>query len=142
MQAQHSKDADTRTEESSEKVSEGHRILVAEDNTNNLLMILDMLSIKNHTVFVARNGQEAVDLAKSERPELILMDIRMPVMNGLEATEQLRKLPEFADTPIIALTASTGPDFWNKQIETGCTEHLAKPIQSADLFATLDRYLK
>jgi len=64
------------------------------------------------------------------------------VMDGLEATRQLRAMPEFADVPIIALTASTGSDAKDRQITAGCTEHLAKPIQTKELFEVLGRYLK
>ncbi|MGR3310720.1 MAG: response regulator [Candidatus Brocadiales bacterium] len=119
----------------------GRRILVAEDNEVNLAMILDMLSIHDHKVVVARNGQEAVEMAKLHRPELILMDIKMPVMDGLEATQRLRALPEFANTPILALTASTGANAKELQLTKGCTEHLAKPIQTKELFSVLKKYL-
>ena len=119
-----------------------HRILVVEDNEVNLALILAMLSNQGHEVTVARNGQEAIDLAQSHRPELILMDIKMPVMDGLEATRRLRAIPEFAQTPIIALTASTGSEAEDLQVTAGCTEHLAKPIQTKELFEVLDRYLE
>ena len=117
------------------------RILVAEDNETNLSMLLDMLSIHHHQVFVAKNGQQAIELAQRHRPELILMDIRMPVMNGLEATQRIRTFPELKDIPIVALTASTGSEAEEHQVAMGCTEHLAKPIQSKELFAVLRRYL-
>ncbi len=128
--------------EDSKKTQGKHRILVAEDNENNLALILDMLSIHGHIVYVAPNGEEAVDLATSHKPDMILMDIRMPVMDGLEATRLLRANPEFAEMPIIALTASVGSNAKEKCIKAGCTGYLAKPIQSADLFAVLERYLK
>ena len=88
-----------------------------------------------------RNGQEAIDLALTSKPELILMDIRMPVMGGLAATKRLREIPEFAEVPIIALTASTGTDSEDRQITAGCTEHLAKPIQAQELFDVMGRSL-
>ncbi len=119
----------------------GNRILVAEDNETNLSLILDMLSIHNHKVAVARNGKEAVEMAQSFRPELVLMDIRMPIIGGLEATKLLRSMPEFAETPIIALTASTGSEAEDKHISIGCTEHLPKPVQSQQLFAVLKKYI-
>ncbi len=119
----------------------GKRILVVEDNDVNLAMILDMLSICKHDVVVARNGQEAVDLAVANKPDLIFMDIRMPVMDGLEATQKLREKPEFADLPILGLTASAGVDGKKKCLSAGCTEHLSKPIQSKELFAAIARYL-
>ncbi|MDM8560774.1 ATP-binding protein [Candidatus Parabeggiatoa sp. HSG14] len=117
------------------------RILVAEDNEVNLMTILDMLSIHEHQVAVAKNGQEAIDLAQTHNPELILMDIRMPVMNGMEATKRLRAMPQFKNTPIIALTASTGDDAEKQQMIAGCTAHLPKPVVTKELFAVLQKYL-
>ena len=107
----------------------------------NLSMLLDMLSIMKHKVVVARNGQEAIDLAKTEKPELIIMDISMPVMDGLEATRRLRELKEFSNIPILALTASAGNDGREKCLAAGCTEHLPKPIQTKELFEALGRNL-
>lgn len=119
----------------------GHRVLVVEDKEINLTMITKMLSILRLEVQVARNGREAIDKAQSFHPELILMDIRMPVMNGSEATRHLRAKPEFSDTPIIALTASTGSSAKALQMSCGCTGHLAKPVQSKELFAVLEKHL-
>jgi PAS domain S-box-containing protein len=118
------------------------RILVAEDNEVNLTMVLAMLSIHEHEVVVAKNGREAVDLVQSFKPDLVLMDMQMPVMDGLEATRKIREIPEFADLPIIALTASAGYEAGERQIVAGCTAHLAKPIQSKELFDVLAVYLK
>jgi CheY-like chemotaxis protein len=122
-------------------VSVGHKILVAEDNEVNLSMLLDMLSIMNHEVVVARNGQEAIDLTLVNKPVLIIMDISMPVMDGLEATRRLREMEEFADMPIVALTASAGSEGREKCLAAGCTEHLPKPIQTKELFEALNRNL-
>ena len=137
-------EADTKDEKQNEvsPFSTGRRILVVEDNKVNLKMILDMLSVHNHKVTVANNGQEAIELAQSFKPELIFMDIRMPVMDGMEATKRLRAIPEFNDTPIIALTASTGSEAEERQISAGCTAHLSKPIQTEELFKVLEKYLK
>ncbi len=118
----------------------GRKILIAEDNDINLSMMLDMLSVCGHVVIVARNGKEAIELALSNQPDLILMDIRMPVLDGLEATRRLRSLPQFRDVPIIALTASVGESTRDKCMAAGCTEHLTKPIQSNILFKTLRHY--
>jgi len=119
----------------------GRRILLAEDNETNAAMVVGMLSVHDHQVSVARNGQEAVDMARGSRPELILMDIRMPVMDGLEATRQIRSMPGFEDTPIIALTASAGAEAETRHLAAGCTAHVTKPVQSAELFSLLRRYL-
>ena len=120
----------------------GQHILLAEDNDVNLAMMMDMLSICDHKVAVARNGQQAIDLAVASKPDLILMDLKMPVMDGLEATRKLRKTEGFRDTPIIGLTASAGEEARQKCLEAGCTEHISKPIQSKQLFETIARYLQ
>jgi signal transduction histidine kinase/ActR/RegA family two-component response regulator len=119
----------------------GYRILLVEDNEVNVSMMLDMLSIQGFEVVVARNGLEAVQQARERKMDLILMDMKMPVMNGLEATNLLRSMPKYAQTPIIALTASTGSEAEERQMRIGCTEHLAKPIQIQKLFEVLKKYL-
>ena len=119
----------------------GHRILVVEDNEVNLTMVIEMLSIYEHEVFVARNGKEAIDLALSSHPELILMDIRMPVLDGLEATKKLKNMEETSHIPIIALTASVGDESVEKCMSAGCQDHLAKPIRSKELLDMLKLYL-
>lgn len=118
------------------------RIVVAEDNDVNLALILDMLSIRDYDVIVARNGQEAIDLVQAKRPDLVLMDIRMPVIDGLTATRRIREIPGFEDLPIIALTASASTESQEKQIAAGCTAHISKPVQLVALFAALDEYLE
>ncbi len=130
-----------KTESHTMLTFKGRQILAVEDNEVNLAMLLDMLHTHDHQVLVARNGQEAIELAEANNPELILMDIRMPVMDGLEATRRLRKIKRFSKIPIIALTASVGDDGRDKCLEAGCTEHLAKPIQSRELFETINPFL-
>ena len=122
-------------------IPRGHCILVVEDNEVNRLMIVDLLSVYDHQVIVATNGQEAIELAQIHQPELIFMDIRMPIMDGLEATRRLREISAFNHVPIIALTASVGLEAEERQVAMGCTEHIAKPIQSKELIAVLRRYL-
>lgn len=126
---------------SEDDIPKGRRILVAEDNAVNMELIRDMLGIHDHKVVFAKNGKEAIEKAKQHKPELIFMDMRMPLMDGLTATKALRKIPEFAELPIIALTASTGGEAEERQISIGCTEHLAKPIQTKELFEVLQRHL-
>jgi CheY-like chemotaxis protein len=125
--------------ETVEKQKNGRRILIAEDNSTNLMMILEMLNVHGHQVIVARNRKEAIDLTELYKPELILMDMQMPIMDGLEATRRLRE--QLIEIPIIALTATTGADAIKQQLMAGCVEHLAKPIQSKELFNLLQRYL-
>ncbi len=120
----------------------GRHILVAEDNEVNLAMILEMLKVHNHRVATAKNGKEALEYVQRQRPELILMDVMMPVMDGLEAARRIRALPGLEDIPIIAVSASTGEDSIKQQLAAGCADHLAKPIRSDELFNMLDKYLK
>tara|TARA_B100001146_G_scaffold165378_1_gene146232 strand:+ start:2385 stop:3944 length:1560 start_codon:yes stop_codon:yes gene_type:complete len=117
-------------------------ILVVEDNQTNLDMIKYLLSIYNHKVSVARDGKEAIMAANSVKPDLILMDIRMPIMDGLEATKVLRTKQNLSQIPIIALTASAGEDSREDCLNAGCTDHLSKPIHSRELFEVLSKYIK
>ncbi len=119
----------------------GRRILVAEDNEANQATIIDMLDRDDIEVNLAGNGQEAIELAKLRTPDIILMDLRMPVMDGFTATEKLRAMPDFADTPIIALSASADRRSIEKSIAAGCNEHISKPITLGDLGMILGKYL-
>ena len=116
-------------------------ILVVEDNQTNVDMIKYLLSIYNHKVIVARNGKEAITEVNKFLPDLILMDIRMPIMDGLEATILLRKKKDVSKLPIIALTASSGDDSRAECLSAGCTDHLSKPILSKELFEMLSKYV-
>ena len=120
----------------------GRRILLVEDSPVIRTMLSDMLSQHGHHITIAENGQEAVEQAKIIQPELIFMDMRMPVMDGLEATRRIRAIPEIADTPIIALTASTGASSEERHIEAGCNAHMSKPVIAQEMFDMLKRFLK
>ena len=117
------------------------RIMVVEDDDVNLALLLDMLRIHDHSVIVARNGQEALDLALASKPEIILMDIRIPVMDGLTATRKLKKIAAFSAVPVIALTANASEEDIRLSHEAGMVGHLAKPINSDALFEMLNRRL-
>ena len=132
--------AGNQTEQQS-AVAGRRRILVAEDNEANLLMISALLRTRGYEAEIARNGKEAFEKAQESKPDLILMDIRMPVMDGLEATRRLRALPEFANSPIVAVTAGVDPWSWEQLLDAGCNERLAKPIVSSELFSLLRRYV-
>ena len=103
------------------------RILIAEDNDSNYILMNYILK-KHYDYFRARNGQEAVELAESEKPDLILMDIKMPVMDGLEATRQIKA--SMPDLPIIALTANAFDSDRHQAFEAGCNDFLPKPINA------------
>jgi PAS domain S-box-containing protein len=122
------------------KMPEPRLILVVDDDAAGAFLLTSFLSVHNHEVVVARNGQEAIEMALSLNPALIFMDTNMPVMGGLEATRRLIKTDK-KDIPIVALTASA--DDANKQDwkEAGSAEFLTKPIRSQEVFDTLERIL-
>lgn len=117
------------------------RILVAEDQIDNQGVIEQLLKQIGCEVCIAVNGLEAVELFQSWRPQLILMDIRMPVMDGYEATCCIRKLPGGDTLPIIALTASVFAEDKAQLLDAGCNEMIAKPIQAELLFDAIGRLL-
>jgi two-component system, sensor histidine kinase len=119
----------------------GRRVLVVEDNEANQATIIDMLDSNDIEVTIAGNGREAIELAKYRTPDLVLMDLRMPMMDGFEATEKLRAIPEFLEIPIVALSASADKRTIKRCITAGCNEHLSKPIAYSDLRNILIKYI-
>ncbi|MDY7022512.1 MAG: ATP-binding protein [Cyanobacteriota bacterium] len=103
-------------------------ILVAEDNENNVVILSDYLSFKGYNLTFAKNGLEAVNIAKERKPKLILMDIQMPKMDGIEATRWIRSDPQMADVPIIALTALAMPGDQEKCKQAGVNAYMTKPV--------------
>jgi len=81
------------------------KILIVEDNPQNMRLVEMALSAESYFLLEATNGEEALEIAKKERPDLIIMDVQLPKMSGLEVTRKLREIPEFNRTPIIAVTA-------------------------------------
>jgi CheY-like chemotaxis protein len=116
-------------------------ILLAEDNEANIRGMGEYLQDRGYDVVVARNGQEALGMAVARRPALILMDIQMPTMDGLEATRRLRGLPEFAATPIIALTALAMPGDRERCLAAGANDYLTKPVSLKGLVETMQQWL-
>ncbi len=106
----------------------GQRVLLVEDNEGNIQAMVDYLHAKGFDVVFARTGQEALDRVAEELPLLILMDIQMPEMDGLEAIRRLRARPASAATPIIALTALAMPGDRDRCLEAGANEYMTKPV--------------
>jgi two-component system cell cycle response regulator DivK len=111
----------------------GKKILIVEDNPENMRMIEMCLRAESYTLLKAVNGEDALEVAKKERPDLIIMDIRLPKMSGLEVTRQLREIPEFSRTPILAITAYAMKGDKEKALDAGCDAYLSKPIKARDL---------
>ena len=116
-------------------------ILLAEDNEDNISTISDYLLAKGYWVIVARNGVEAVERAKEERPDLILMDIQMPEMDGLEATRCIRADADLAAVPIVALTALAMVGDRERCLEAGVNEYLSKPVSLRRLSGAIEAHL-
>jgi PAS domain S-box-containing protein len=117
-------------------------ILLAEDNQANIDTMSDYLENRGYRLLLAKNGQEAINLAKSQRPDLILMDIQMPGMDGLEAIRRLRDEEQLTRLPIIALTALAMQDDREKCLNAGANEYLTKPVKLKQLTAMIQQLLK
>jgi len=109
------------------------KILIVEDNPENMRLLEMVLRAKNYTLLKATDGEEALDIALREQPDLIIMDIRLPEINGLEVTRKLRETPTFSHTPIIAITAYAMKGDKERVIESGCDAYLPKPINTREL---------
>ena len=109
------------------------KILIVEDNLQNMRLIEMVLRAKGYVLLEATDGEAAMDIAIREQPDLIIMDIQLPKMSGLEVTRRLRQLPEFNHTPIIALSAYAMKGDSEKFIEGGCDAYISKPINTREL---------
>ena len=117
-------------------------VLIAEDNAANILTLGDYLEAHGYKIIVAHDGMEALEKAEVLNPDVILMDIQMPVMSGLEAMTRLRAHPRFESTPIIALTALAMPGDRERCLQAGATEYMSKPVGLRNLVNTVARLLK
>ena len=117
------------------------RILIVEDNTLNMRLAVAVLKNAGHEALQAYNAEEGIELARRERPALILMDIQLPQMDGLEATRILKAYAATASIPIIALTAFAMKGDRERMIEAGCDDYLPKPYRLPDLLAAVERAL-
>jgi CheY-like chemotaxis protein len=117
------------------------KILLAEDNEANITTMMSYLEAHDFQVFLARNGLEAVQIAQQHQPDLILMDIQMPTMDGLEAIRQIRAEAATQSIPIIALTALAMPGDLERCIAAGANHYLAKPVKLKQLLELIADYL-
>ncbi len=116
-------------------------ILLAEDNEANIATMTGYLEAKGYRIVVAKNGRQAIALAQAETPDLILMDIQMPEMDGLEAMQQIRHNPDLADIPIIALTALAMTGDRERCLAAGANDYLSKPIRLKHLVTKIQEIL-
>jgi signal transduction histidine kinase/HAMP domain-containing protein/ActR/RegA family two-component response regulator len=117
------------------------RLLLAEDNPVNQEVAVALIGSAGWAVDVAADGQQAVDMVKAGDYALVLMDVQMPIMDGLDATRAIRRLPEGAALPILAMTANAFDDERQRCLDAGMDDHVAKPVVAEQLFATLHDWL-
>ena len=118
------------------------RVLLVEDQEDNRQIVSDLLTSVGYELLVATNGQEGVDMAVAQRPDLILMDIQLPVLDGYEATRRIKADPALRQIPIIAVTsyALSGDDL--KALEAGCDAYVTKPFSPRALLTKIREYLE
>jgi CheY-like chemotaxis protein len=120
---------------------DGIKVLLVEDYKHSQIIVTRLLKKNNFdTIVVVENGAEAVEQVKKQKFDLILMDMQMPIMNGFEATERIRLMPEYKETPIIALTAFAMKGDREKCLEAGATDYIPKPIDSQEFIQKVKYY--
>ncbi len=117
-------------------------ILIVEDNENNMYLISFILKNKGYDIVQARSGEEGIELAKNTKPDMIIMDIQLPGIDGYETTRRIRKTEEGGKVPIIALTSYAMTGDREKAISAGCTGYIEKPINTDTLMEELEKFLK
>ena len=117
------------------------RILIADDREENRDVLDRLLRGAGFDTIVVNDGQAALDVLTRESIDLVLMDVRMPRLNGIEATRRMRREPRLSNLPVIAVTASVFPNQRQRIIEAGCDDFLGKPLRSDELFAKLQQHL-
>jgi CheY-like chemotaxis protein len=116
-------------------------VMVVEEFEDNRFMMRRLLEMSGYRVLEAINGEEAVELAQRERPQLILMDLSLPQLDGLAATRRIRQHAELRDVPIVAVSAHDTADFHADALAAGCNDYVTKPIDFDQLEALLVRLL-
>lgn len=116
-------------------------VMVVEDFEDNRFMMRRLLEMSGYSVLEAINGEEAVELAKRERPALILMDLSLPLLDGLAATRSIRQEADLRDIPIVAVSAHDTADFHAEALAAGCNDYVTKPIDFDQLETLLKRLL-
>ncbi len=118
------------------------KILYVEDNEDNVYVLKSRLTRAGHTVLVALDGAQAVTMAAAEQPNLILMDLSLPVLDGWEATRRIKAAPETRHIPVIALTAHAMAGDREKAIAAGCDDFDTKPVEMSRLLDKIEALVK
>lgn len=120
---------------------ERKKVLVIEDNDLNMKLVVALLSISHFEVIKAANAEQGLQLARKERPGLILMDIQLPGMDGLTATRLIKEDKELKDIPVIALTSYAMQGDEQKAFAAGCTRYIPKPIDTRKFIEVVEEFL-
>lgn len=118
------------------------RILVVEDNPDNSDLVVDVLTLRGHEVIQAANGREGVEMARVRHPDLILMDISLPIVDGFAATEEIKRDPQLKPVPVIALTAHAMAGDEKRALAAGCNGYITKPIDIKTFANRIQAFLK
>ncbi len=118
------------------------KILIVEDNPMNMVLATDLLEASGYVVIQAGTAEEGIELARAESPDLILMDISLPGMDGLRATGDLKQNPTTKDIPVIAMTAHAMRGDEEKALVSGCTGYITKPIDTREFPKEVARFIE
>jgi len=121
-------------------VMESKTILIIEDNQLNLKLVKTLLQIAKHQVLEAGDAENGLEIAKEQLPDLILMDIQLPGMSGLEATRIIKQDPKLMGIPVVALTSFAMQGDEEKAMEAGCEGYITKPINTREFTKTVAQY--
>ena len=116
-------------------------VLIAEDDPNNMKLFQDLLQVKEYSTLGATNEKQSVEIAKEKKPDLILMDIQMPVMDGFEATKILKADVATKEIPILALTSFAMSGDEQRILKAGCDGYITKPIDTREFLKKVEEYL-
>ena len=117
------------------------KILIVEDNPKNMKLIQMILRSKEYTLLTATDGQKALEVAFAEKPDLIIMDIQIPLIDGLEVARKIKENEDFKAIPIIALTSYSMAGDKEKILDAGCELYLSKPVNTREFPIIVERYL-
>lgn len=118
------------------------KILYVEDNPDNVYMLMRRLKKKGFELIIAGDGQEGIDKAIEESPDLILMDLSLPTMDGWTATAKIKNIEGIKDIPIIALSAHAMPEHRDRAIKAGCSDYDTKPVDIKRLLSKIGQYIE
>ncbi|RED50898.1 response regulator [Aestuariispira insulae] len=116
-------------------------VMIVEDNELNMKLFHDLLEARGYNILETRDGMEALKMARTEKPDLILMDIQLPEVSGLEVTKWLKEDDDLRSIPVIAVTAFAMKGDEEKIREGGCEAYIAKPISVSSFLATVEQFL-